>query len=57
MGDRQGRIIQALYDGKKMILQCSQLWNFGDEEKAPVELFVRYRLCEPVGGTYALSIR
>ncbi|KAJ5228034.1 hypothetical protein N7489_008742 [Penicillium chrysogenum] len=57
MGGQQGRIIQALYDGKKMILQCSQLWNFGDEEKAPVELFVRYRLCEPVGGTYTLSIR
>jgi hypothetical protein len=31
MGGQQGRIIQALYDGKKMILQCSQLWNFGDE--------------------------
>ncbi|OQE14761.1 hypothetical protein PENFLA_c035G10519 [Penicillium flavigenum] len=57
MGAQQGRIIQALYDGKKMILQCSQLWNFGDEEKAPLELFVRYRLSEPVGGTYALSIR
>ncbi|KAJ6190836.1 hypothetical protein N7519_000857, partial [Penicillium mononematosum] len=56
MGAQQGRIIQALYDGKKMTLQCSQLWNFGDE-KAPLELFVRYRLSEPVGGTYTLSIR
>jgi hypothetical protein len=40
-----------------MILQYSQIWSFADTEKAPVELFLRYHLSEPVGGTYTLSIR
>lgn len=57
LGDQQGRVIQALYDGKGIILQYSQLWSFADAEKAPVELFVRYALSEPVGGIYKLSIR
>ncbi|KAJ5976889.1 hypothetical protein N7501_000231 [Penicillium viridicatum] len=57
LGDQQGRVIQASYDGKGMILQYSQIWSFADAEKAPVELFLRYRLSEPVGGTYTLSIR
>ncbi|KAJ5365422.1 hypothetical protein N7517_008308 [Penicillium concentricum] len=57
LGDHQGRIIQASYDGKGLVLQYSQLWNFEDPENAPVELFVRYRLSEPIGGTYKLSLR
>jgi hypothetical protein len=58
MGDRQARIIQALYDGKALVLQYSPLWNFEDAETAPMELFVRYRLSDPVGGdAHNLSIR
>ena len=58
MGNRQARIIQALYDGKAPALQYSPLWNFADTETAPMEVFVRYRLSEPVGGdTHTLSIR
>ncbi|OQD67912.1 hypothetical protein PENPOL_c003G09508 [Penicillium polonicum] len=56
MGDHQGRIIQASYDGKGLILQYSQLWSFEDIKKAPVELFVRYRLSKPVGGVRTLSL-
>ncbi|KAF4766803.1 hypothetical protein HAV15_010775 [Penicillium sp. str.  len=56
MGDYQGRIIQASYDGKGLILQYSQLWSFKDIKKAPVELFVRYRLSKPVGGVRTLSL-
>jgi hypothetical protein len=33
MGDYQGRIIQASYDGKGLILQYSQLWSFADIKK------------------------
>ncbi|KAJ6162968.1 hypothetical protein N7497_002947 [Penicillium chrysogenum] len=55
MGDYQGRIIQASYDGKGLILQYSQLWSFADIKKAPVELFVRYRLSQTVGGIRTLS--
>ncbi|KAJ5427084.1 hypothetical protein N7465_002154 [Penicillium sp. CMV-2018d] len=57
MGDHQGRIIQASYDGKGLILQYSQLWSFEDIKKAPVELFVRYRLSQTVGGIRTLSLR
>lgn len=56
MGDYQGRIIQASYDGKGLLLQYSQLWSFEDIKKAPVELFVRYRLSKPVGGVGTLSL-
>ncbi|OQD90061.1 hypothetical protein PENSOL_c062G10752 [Penicillium solitum] len=56
MGDYQGRIIQASYDGKGLILQYSQLWSFEDIKKAPVELFVRYHLSKPVGGVRTLSL-
>ncbi|KAJ5268268.1 hypothetical protein N7524_005727 [Penicillium chrysogenum] len=55
MGDYQGRIIQASYDGKGLILQYSLLWSFADIKKAPVELFVRYRLSQTVGGIRTLS--
>lgn len=48
MGGHHGRIIQASYNGKGLILQYSQLWSFAEIKKAPVELFVRYRLGKPV---------
>ncbi|KAJ5804095.1 uncharacterized protein N7518_000398 [Penicillium psychrosexuale] len=54
MGEKLGRIIQASYDGKEIVLQYSQLWSFTDEETAPVEMSLRYRLSEAVGG-YACS--
>lgn len=60
MGNRHARIIQALYGGKALVLQYSPLWNFADAETARMDLFVRYRLSEPVGGesdTHTLSSR
>ncbi|CAI7599483.1 unnamed protein product [Penicillium glandicola] len=57
MGDHKGRIIQASYDGKGLTLQYSQLWSFANPSTAPLELFVRYRLSEPIGGVRTLSIR
>ncbi|KAJ5268549.1 hypothetical protein N7505_004307 [Penicillium chrysogenum] len=49
LGPQKGRIIQALYDGEGLTLQHSQLWTFEDPQTAPVELFVRYNLGQPVG--------
>ncbi|CAI7586001.1 unnamed protein product [Penicillium glandicola] len=58
MGNRRARIIQALYDGQTLVLQYSPLWNFAEAETASIEIFVRYRLSEPVGfNTHTLSIR
>lgn len=56
MGGHHGRIIQASYDGKGLILQYPQLWSFADIKTTPVELFVRYRLSEPVGAIRTLSL-
>ncbi|KAJ5826512.1 hypothetical protein N7447_003275 [Penicillium robsamsonii] len=36
MGEKLARIIQAMDDGKALVLQHSQLWNFADTEAAPV---------------------
>ncbi|KAJ5462316.1 hypothetical protein N7530_010521 [Penicillium desertorum] len=40
---------KAVYDGHGLNLQYSQLWAFEDEDTAPVEMIVRYRLSQPVG--------
>ena len=49
MGEKHGRIIQASFDGENLVLQYSQLWNFENEDIAPVELFMRYNISQLVG--------
>lgn len=49
MGEQHGRIIQASFDGDILVLQYSQLWSFENEDTAPVELFMRYNISQPVG--------
>lgn len=49
MGPHHARIIQAVYDGKELSLQYSQLFRFEDEKTAPIELFLRYNISRPVG--------
>lgn len=49
MSEKHGKIVQASLDGELLVIQYSQLWSFQDEETAPVELFVRYNLSQPVG--------
>ncbi|KAJ5808741.1 hypothetical protein N7474_010010, partial [Penicillium riverlandense] len=46
MGQKHGRIIQASFDGKNLVLQYSQLWSFADDDTAPVELFIRYYISQ-----------
>ncbi|KAJ5940856.1 hypothetical protein N7516_001024 [Penicillium verrucosum] len=47
-GHKHGRIIQASIHRESLLLQYSQLWSFADDETAPVELFVRYDMSQPV---------
>ncbi|KAJ5509959.1 hypothetical protein N7453_002062 [Penicillium expansum] len=49
LGPQKGRIIQAVYDGESLALQHSQLWTFEETQTAPVEMFIRYYLSQPVG--------
>ncbi|KAJ6003142.1 hypothetical protein N7451_005689 [Penicillium sp. IBT 35674x] len=47
-GEKHGRIIQASLHGQHLVLQCSPLWSFADDKKAPVELFLRYMISQLV---------
>ncbi|KAJ5889995.1 hypothetical protein N7504_010805, partial [Penicillium tannophilum] len=47
-GEKHGRIIQASLHGHQLVLQCSPLWSFADDKKAPVELFLRYKISQLV---------
>ena len=46
---KDGRIVQAYYDGKKLNLQFSALFQMKDEETAPTDLFLRYTVSNPIG--------
>jgi hypothetical protein len=48
-GSKDGRIIQAHYDGSKLHLQFSPLFQMVDEKTAPIDLFLRYTVGTPVG--------
>ncbi|KAJ5426364.1 hypothetical protein N7465_001434 [Penicillium sp. CMV-2018d] len=48
LGPQKGRIIQAVYNGKCLALQHSRLWTFEEPQTAPVEMFIRYHLSQPV---------
>ncbi|OOQ90588.1 hypothetical protein PEBR_03763 [Penicillium brasilianum] len=50
-GSQDGRIVQAHYDGKKLNLQFSALFQMKDEKTAPIDLFLRYTVSTPVGHT------
>lgn len=49
MGRQHGRITQIILEGGRVTLQYSKLWSFEYEDTAPLELFVRYMICKPVG--------
>lgn len=49
MGKQHGRITQIVVEEGRIVLQYSKLWSFEVEDTAPVELFIRYILSQPVG--------
>jgi hypothetical protein len=50
-GSKDGRTIQAHYDGKKLHLQFSALFQMEDEKTAPIDLFLCYTVSNPIGHT------
>lgn len=49
MGKQHGRITQIVVEEGRIMLQYSKLWSFEVEDTAPVELFIRYILSQPIG--------
>ena len=47
----QGRIIQAQFDGNKLYLGYSRLYEFKEYDKETVDLFLRWLMNEPIGDT------
>jgi len=47
----QGRIIQAHFDGNKLYVGHSRLYEFKEYDKEPVDLFLRWLMNEPIGDT------
>ncbi|KAJ5736510.1 uncharacterized protein N7483_001635 [Penicillium malachiteum] len=48
MVPNHGRILQATYDGTKVSIQHSEIWDFEAQSPATRELFLRYYLSEIV---------
>lgn len=51
MASKHGRILQAYHNGERNVLQYSPLMSFEEEATAPVSLFSRYEVSQPVGPT------
>lgn len=49
MGKQHGRITQIVIEEGRIVLQYSKLWSFEVEATAPLELFIRYIISQPVG--------
>jgi hypothetical protein len=47
----QGRIIQAHFDGNKLYIKHSRLYEFREYDKETVDLFLRWLMNEPIGDT------
>ena len=47
----QGRVIQAHFDGNKLYVGYSGLYEFKEYDKEPVDLFLRWLMNEPIGDT------
>jgi len=51
----QGRILQAHYDGDKLYIQYSKLYEFKYSDKDNIDLFLRWMMNEPIGDTAILA--
>jgi hypothetical protein len=49
MGKQHGRITQIVVEKGRIVLQYSKPWSFEVEDTAPVELFARYIISQPIG--------
>jgi hypothetical protein len=51
----QGRILQAHWDGDKLYVQYSQLYEFRDYNKDSMDLFLRWLMNKPIGDTAIIT--
>jgi hypothetical protein len=51
----QGRILQAHYDGNKLYIQYSKLYEFKYFDKDNIDLFLRWMMNEHIGDTAILA--
>jgi hypothetical protein len=54
MGPQHGRILQGHFDGKRLVVYHSELYDFRHEKNAPVKLFAMWSLCNPIDDTKSL---
>lgn len=50
-GAKHGRILQAFYDGKNLVIRKSKLIDLTDLSSRPFDVFVRFAASKPVGNT------
>ncbi|KAE8154166.1 hypothetical protein BDV25DRAFT_148037 [Aspergillus avenaceus] len=50
MGPNHGRMLQASFNGGRIVIQRSQLFDFVAGSRRVMQLFVRYAVSQPVGG-------
>ncbi|GLA69538.1 hypothetical protein AtubIFM55763_009492 [Aspergillus tubingensis] len=48
---KQGRILQAHHNGKRVVIQYTKVLELDGHEHHPIELFLRYYCSQPVGKT------
>lgn len=51
MGPRHGRILQAHYDGAKLVVRKSKLFDLRSKDVDALKLFARWWCASPVGDT------
>ncbi|KAL2215051.1 hypothetical protein M432DRAFT_643017 [Thermoascus aurantiacus ATCC 26904] len=49
MGPQHGRILQAHFDGRNLVIRKSQLYDLTKKDDAVIDLFLQQRMNEPVG--------
>jgi hypothetical protein len=52
----KGRILQAHYDGDKLYIEYSKLYEFKYYDKDNIDLFLRWMIAEPIGDTAITAI-
>lgn len=55
MGPQHGRILQAYFDGSELVIYKSKLYDFKNEETAPVKLFLQYSHEHTIWGNHIFA--
>lgn len=55
MGPQHGRILQVYFDGSELVIYKSKLYDFKNEETAPVKLFLQYSHEHTIWGNHIFA--